>query len=82
VQLNFDYRPNAPASPAVPGYGLTAEPLFVGYTGSGTYQINFAVPPGPLGVPACDGVKIKSNLTVTISGPNSYDAAQLCVEPQ
>jgi len=82
VQLNFDYRPNAPASPAVPGYGLTAEPLFVGYAGAGAYQINLAVPPGPSGVPACDGVKIKSNLTVTISGPNSYDAAQLCVEPQ
>jgi uncharacterized protein (TIGR03437 family) len=82
VQLNFDYRPNAPASPAVGGYGLTAEPLFVGYAGAGLYQVNFTVPPGPHGVPACDGVKIKSNLTVTISGPNSHDAAQLCVEPQ
>jgi hypothetical protein len=79
-QLNFDFRPNAPASPAVSGFGLTAAPVFVAYTG-GTYQLNFVVPPVPVGVPACDGVKIQSNLTVTISGPNSYDAAQICVSP-
>lgn len=82
VRLNFDYRPNAPASPAIPGYGLTGEPTFVGHIGAGSYQINFAVPPVPPGVPPCDGVKIKSNLTVTISGPNSFDAAHLCVQPQ
>jgi hypothetical protein len=81
-QLNFEYRPNAPASRAVPGHGLVADPIFAGYIGAGSYQVNFAIPPVPAGVPACDGVNIKSNLTVTISGPNSYDAAQLCVEPR
>jgi hypothetical protein len=80
--LNFDFRPNATASPAVPGYGVTAAPLFAAHVGEGTYQVNFVVPPVPAGSPACDGVKIKSNLTVTISGPNSYDAAQICVAVQ
>jgi hypothetical protein len=80
--LNFDFRPNATASPAVPGYGVTAAPLFAAHVGEGTYQVNFVVPPVPGGVPACDGVKIKSNFTVTISGPNSYDAAQICVAVQ
>jgi len=47
--------------------------LFAAHVGEGTYQVNFSVPPIPAGVPACDGVKIKSNLT--------YDAAQICVAP-
>jgi hypothetical protein len=79
-QLNYDFRPNAPASPAVPGFGLTSSPVYVGYENL-TYQLNFVLPPVPAGVPACDGVKILSNVTVTVSGPNSYDAAQLCVAP-
>ena len=37
--------------------------------------------PVPAGLPACDGVRIKSNLTVTVTGPNSSDAAQICVLP-
>jgi hypothetical protein len=80
-QLSFDFRPNAPAFPVTPGFGLTAAPLFAAYVGGGQYQINFAVPTVPAGLPACDGVTIKSNLTVTITGLNSYDAAQLCVAP-
>ena len=80
-QLNFDFRPNVPASPAVAGFGVTAAPLFAGHVGAGTYQVNFLVPPVPAGLPACDGVKIKSNLTVTITEANSYDAALLCVAP-
>jgi hypothetical protein len=78
-QLNFDYRPNAPPSPVVPGFGLTSPPQFAAYVGGGLYQVNFTVPPIPASLPACDGVKIKSNLTVTITGPNSSDAAQICV---
>jgi len=80
-QLNFDFRPKAPASPVVPGFGLTSAPLFAAYVGGGQYQVNFAVPAIPAGPPACDGVKIKSNLTVTLTGPNSSDAAQICVAP-
>jgi hypothetical protein len=78
-QLNFDFRPNVPASPAVAGFGVTAAPAAVAFVGGGMYQVNFTVPPVPAGTPACDGVKIKSNLTVTVTGPNSYDAALLCV---
>jgi len=78
-QLNFDFRPNAPASPAVAGFGVTASPLFAAYAGAGTYQINFTVPPIPPGTPACDGTVVRSNLTVTVSGPNSFDAAMVCV---
>jgi hypothetical protein len=81
-QLNFDFRPNAPAFPVVPGFGLTGAPLFAAHVGEGTYQVNFMVPPVPAGLPACDGVKVKSNLTVTITGPNSSDAAMICVLPQ
>jgi hypothetical protein len=80
-QLNFDFRPNAPPFPVVPGFGLTNAPLFTAYVGGGLYQMNLAVPPVPAGLPACDGVKIKSNLTVTVTGPNSSDAAQICVAP-
>ena len=80
-QLNFDFRPNVPASPAVPGFGITSAPAFAAFTGAGTFQLNFVVPPVPAGLPPCDGVKVKSNLTVTFTGPNSYDAAQLCVAP-
>jgi hypothetical protein len=61
---------------------VTAAPLFAAHVGEGTYQVNFVVPPVPAGLPVCDGVKIKSNLTVTISGPNSYDAAQICLAVQ
>ena len=80
-QVSFDFRPNAAASRAVAGFGMASAPLFVGYVGAGTYQVNFAIPAIPAGLPACDGVTIKSNLTVTISGPNSFDAVPLCAAP-
>jgi hypothetical protein len=80
-RLNFDFRPNATGSPAVAGFGLTDSPRFVAYLGAGLYQINFTVPAIPAGVPLCDNVRVKSNLTVTVSGSNSFDAAQICVAP-
>src|SRR5260370_30543783 len=76
-QLNFDFRPNAPASPAVAGFGVTDSPVFIAYLGAGLYQINFLVPAIPADVPLCDGVKVKSNMTVTGSGPNSFYAPQI-----
>ena len=78
--LNFDFRANAPASPAIAGIGLTGTPNFAVYVG-GLYQVNFRLPAVPADVPRCDGVKVKSNLTITITGSNSSDAAQICVEP-
>jgi hypothetical protein len=79
--LNFDYSVNASASPAVAGFGVTASPLSAVYTGGGGYQVNFIVPPVPAGLPLCDGVRVKSNLTVTITGSHSFDAAKICVVP-
>jgi hypothetical protein len=74
--------PQSVCTPAVPGFGITSAPAFAAAFGdSDSYQVNFIVPPVPAGLPACDGVKIKSNLTVTITGANSYDAPQLCVAP-
>ena len=81
VTFNFDYQANAPASRAMPGLGQTADPTFAAYVGGGVYQLNFVIPAPPADLPACDGVKVKSNLTVTVTGPNSQDAAQLCVAP-
>lgn len=77
-RLSFDFRPNAPASSDSLS---TTTPLFAGYVGGGTYQVNFVVPPVPAGVAACDGTATRSNLTVTLSGPQSSDAVQLCVAP-
>jgi len=81
VTFNFDYQANAPASRAMPGLGQTADPTFAAYVGGGVYQLNFVIPAPPADLPACDGVKVNSNLTVTVTGPNSQDAAQLCVAP-
>jgi hypothetical protein len=80
-QLIFDFRPNALASPAVAGFGVTHSPPFIAYTGGGVYPINFRVPSIPVGIPSCDGVRVTSNMTVTVSGPNSFDAARICVAP-
>jgi hypothetical protein len=81
--VSFDYRPNAPGSRPTPGISLTVKPLLsVGFN-SGLYQINFMIPPIPAGLqlPRCDGAKIRSNLTITISGANSMDSASFCIEP-
>jgi hypothetical protein len=79
--LDFNFRPNAPASPPVQGFGITGTPVFAGSAGAGLYQINFAVPQPPAGTPLCDGVRVRSNLTVTLTGRNSQDAAPICVKP-
>jgi len=85
--LNFDSTPNAP--PSFPGPSLRENaavpaPVYVGLVPGfvGLYQANFVVPPAP-GTPyvTCDG-SILSNLTVTLLGPNSYDGAGICVQPQ
>ena len=51
--LNFDFRANAPASPAIAGIGLTGTPNFAVYVG-GLYQVNFRLPAVPADVPRCD----------------------------
>jgi uncharacterized protein (TIGR03437 family) len=85
--MQFNYLPNAlPARPS----GSSA-PLYTGATSGypGLYQINFVVPPVPVGTPACVGLSasqlppgsnaVQSNLTVSIGGTFSFDGAGICV---
>jgi uncharacterized protein (TIGR03437 family) len=84
--LDFNYRPNALATKAAPGFQA---PVFAGATPGyvGLYQINFVVPPVPSGTPPCvepptiiqARQAVQSNLTVSIGGQFSFDAARICV---
>jgi uncharacterized protein (TIGR03437 family) len=89
--LDFSFRPNALASmpippAAIPQAGLVPGDLYFpiysglvpGYVG--LYQFNFAVPPVPVGTPACSG-SVLSNLTVSFGGNYSFDGAGVCVAP-
>jgi len=83
--LDFNFRPNALATKAMlPSvFGPTAPvPLYSGLVPGyvGLYQINFIVPPPPVGVQACSGTVI-SNLTVSVGGQSSFDGAGICVAP-
>jgi uncharacterized protein (TIGR03437 family) len=88
----YDYRPNATASGmlvAPLAGGLSggpmpqASPLFAGLTAglTGIDQVNFAVPAPPPttgSVPPCGG-SVRSNLTIDLIGPDSFDGAGICV---
>jgi uncharacterized protein (TIGR03437 family) len=85
--LDFNYRPNALAAKPLPS---APPPVFAGATPGyvGLYQVNFVVPPVPAGTPACvdpaiahpPGLNIvQSNLTVSVGGGYSFDAARICV---
>jgi uncharacterized protein (TIGR03437 family) len=82
--LDFNYRPNALATRPLPG---APEAIFAGATPGfvGLYQVNFVVPAPPPGTPPCldtfrpQGNVIETNLTVTIAGNESFDAAGICV---
>ena len=54
-------------------------PIYAGMVGEGLYQVHFVVPDAPTDLSTCAGVK--GNLRVLVSGPNSSDRADLCVEP-
>jgi len=87
-RLNFDYRPNAPASYSNPQSQAT--PIYAGLSAGyvGLYQLNFIVPPPPAGTPQCNSVPlclgtpscIASNLTVSVIGAASFDGAGICVD--
>src|SRR5262245_53765393 len=54
-------------------------PTYAGSSGTGVYQLHFVVPAVPSGIASCrDGL---GNVTVQISGPNSSDTAQICLQP-
>lgn len=81
VRIDLDFRPNA--GPSRPSTAPRYQPSYVGLSpGSvGLYQVNFQVPQPPDGTPPC-GNGVDSNLTVTVQGFQSYDAARLCVDTQ
>ncbi len=84
--LDFNFRPNAlatkPLADAPPPLYAGATPGYVGL-----YQINFVVPPAPAGTPPCADASalpvgsnvVQSNLTVSVGGAFSFDAARICV---
>jgi uncharacterized protein (TIGR03437 family) len=84
-RLDFNYRPNALATKPRPD---APQPLYAGATPGyvGLYQVNFVVPPVPAGTPPCIEQTttqinpVLSNLTVSIGGESSFDAALICVE--
>jgi len=86
--LDFNFRANALAIKPAPN---APAPIYAGATPGyvGLYQINFAVPPVPAETPPCvdPGTvpvgqnAVYSNLTVSIGGAFSFDAARLCVAP-
>lgn len=86
--LDFNSRLNALATrPSTEG----PRPVYAGTTAGylGLYQVNLTVPPVPLGTPLCVdkvatlplGNLVQSNLTVSVGGRFSFDAAQICVTP-
>jgi hypothetical protein len=76
LTLNFTFEGVAPiAERRVTG----AAPVYAGLIGpDGLYQINFVLPPVPADLPACSGPG-NFNVTVTVVGTDSADAARICV---
>lgn len=81
----FDFRANALATEPgelPPDGSLPPNLIYVGLVPGlvGVFQINFRVPDVPAKTPHCDGVGVKSNLTVSIGGPLFFDGAGICVQ--
>jgi uncharacterized protein (TIGR03437 family) len=87
--LDFNFLPNALATQPVHLASCDTCPMPVrpmplysglvpGYVG--LYQINFTVPPPPVGVQPCSAT-VQSNLTVSVGGLASFDGAGICVAP-
>ncbi len=90
--VDFNYRPNALATrPAAAN--RVGTPAGLPYTGAtpgfaGLYQINFVVPPPPVGIVPCvdwstmpPGINVvQTNLTVSIGSVYSFDGAEICVQ--
>jgi uncharacterized protein (TIGR03437 family) len=56
-----------------------AVPTYVGMVGAGLYQVHFVVPDAPANISPCN--RGSGNLRVLLSGPNSADGAEVCLQP-
>lgn len=88
VWIDFNFRANALAVAPPLQLGIAASdgyaaPAYAGATPGypGLYQVNVQLPSVPAGTPACGG-KVASNLTITVIGVSSFDAAPTCVAAQ
>ncbi|HLK62558.1 MAG TPA: hypothetical protein VKU19_03905 [Bryobacteraceae bacterium] len=82
VTLSFNVHANAPAIRPLLSDDVTHPITSVLVVAQGLYQLNIVVAPylqGPF-VP-CDELHVQSNLTITLSGAASMDAAPICVAP-
>ncbi len=86
LTLGFDFTPNAsPSRPYINPLIMAAiaqpAPGFAGLAPGqfGLYQINVRIPANATYSPACPAVA--SNLTINLAGPNSFDGAPICVQP-
>jgi hypothetical protein len=96
LYLQFDFRTNATPSrpyvnPLIMAPIPTPAPIFAGLTPGqvGLYQVNVLVPNPPTTIPRCTtGAQslspynaVRSNLTIDLGAPASFDGAAICVQP-
>ncbi len=96
LPITFNFHPNAGPSKPFPGLpviqGLQTganrwfQPQTTAFAGLvagfvGLYQVNFVVPEPPSSLLPCRGEGPRSNLTVSVGGPMSFDGAGICVVP-
>jgi hypothetical protein len=92
--VDFNYRPNALATRPLESTSEKPPAIALLYTGAtpgfaGLYQINFIVPPPPVGLGSCadwttmpPGINVvQTNLTVSVGSVYSFDGAGICVQP-
>jgi uncharacterized protein (TIGR03437 family) len=82
VTFAHDFRENAGGRSS--NFAGGDVPAFIGPISKwGLYQANFIIPQIPPGLTVfvCDGQRIQSNLTVTVSGATSADEIRLCIQP-
>ena len=89
--LDFEFQPNRlghlPPYPSGQRSGYL-QPAYAGLAPGypGLYQINITLPAAPAGLVPCGGgdggVEVFSNLTISLVGITSYDAAPICMAPR
>jgi uncharacterized protein (TIGR03437 family) len=87
VFVQFDFSPNAPPKnvfeyppPQSVGPAVVVQ-AYLTPGQVGLFQINVEVPTRFPTVPACDGLYVRSNLTISLSATSSTDGAAICVQP-